>query len=179
MTAKNDQLHPALNTDCSDFYEDLYWSSVGPDHERASYNLIYLLDVYQARGKEGFQVSNGYGFVDSHRIADKVCATMPAAKRAGRAWFLTWLADTGAPIEWRVAHTGVHFEAFADGLKIGHYYHNETPGRWHVGFRAHFGMTYFRERVVGTPDSAKEAMAEAWANWLRLARSRFLINPKT
>lgn len=152
---------------------DLYWSHVGPDHERASYNLLYLVDAYQQRGGERYQACTAYGFKKRHSAPDKTYATLPAAKRAARAWVMKWLAGTGGDIEWSVADTGVHFMALADGLDIGHYYHNETPGRYHVGFRAHFGMTFYDERHVSTPDQAKAAITETWATWLVNARARF------
>jgi len=174
-------MHPNLYRRSHDlaYYTDLYWSGVGPNHQRASYLLLELLDVYQQRGGSQFIAANGFGFRQlTHKIPERTYATMPAAKRAARAWFKTWLAATGGPIEWAVADSGVHFIATADGLEIGTYYHNtDASSRWHVGFRAHFGMTYFDARIA-TPDQAKEAIAATWTEWLRRTRERFLINPK-
>lgn len=175
-------MHPHLFRRSQDlaYYTDLYWSGVGPEHQRASWLLIDLLDAYQPRGQTRFTAANGFNFRQAtHRIPERTYATMPAAKRAARAWFLSWLASTGGPIEWSVADSGVHFLATADGLEIGSYYHCTTPGRWHVGFQANFGMTYFDRRAITTPDQAKKAIAETWEEWIRRSRARFLINPKS
>lgn len=168
-------MHTHLNAGNLDYYTDLYWSGVGPQHERVSYNLLYLFDVYKVHGCSSFEACHAYGF-KAGAMPKKQCATMPAAKRAARSLFIQWLANTGGSIEWQVANTCVHFEATADGLKLGHYYHCPEPkGNWHIGFRAHFGMTYYDERRVTTPDQAKVAISETWAEWLGRARKRFLV----
>ncbi len=173
-------LNPLLNSGDIDYYTDLYWSGVGPHHERASYNLIHLVDAYSAKHGTGapYHASNGFSWRRGDRkMEPKDYATLPAAKRAARAWFVKWLAATGGPIEWELAHTGVHFVATADGLEIASYYHcPKKTETHHKGFRAHFGMTYYREDRVRTPDEAKAVIAETWAEWLRRARERFLVN---
>lgn len=178
-------LNPLLNSGDIDYYTDLYWSGVGPHHERASYNLLYLVDAHASRHglhstQDGapYRASSGFAFRrGDHKIEPKDYATMPGAKRAARAWVMKWLASTGGAIEWTAADTGVHFVATADGLEIGSYYHNpEKTDHWHQGFRAHFGMTYYREDRVRTPDEAKAVIAQTWGEWLRRARERFLVN---
>jgi hypothetical protein len=174
-------LHPCLNSGEIDYYKGLYWSGVGPHHERASFNLLYLLDAYSLqRSGVGppYCASNGYGFRGSNRDIPKTeYATILEAKLAGREWFIGWLGTTGMPIEWRAHENGVHHVATADGLEIASYYHcKKKTETWHKGFRAHFGMTYYREHQITTPDQAMSVVTETWATWLRLARDRFLVN---
>lgn len=177
-------LSPLLNSGDIDYYSDLYWSGVGPHHERASYNLLYLVDAYTTnRGARSsdpgapYRACSSWGFGKRREIEPREYPTIEEAKCAGRTWFAEWLATTGSPIEWCASRTGVHFIATADGLDIGSYYFNpRKTDHWHKGFRGHFGMTYYREDIVRTPEEAKAAVAETWAEWLRRARERFLVN---
>ena len=174
----NTTLHPFLNSGDISYYGDLFWSCVGPHHDRASFNLLYLADAYAANHGTGapYRASSWFGFRgDDRKMEPKDYATMPAAKRAARAWLMKWLSNAGGSVQWEATDTGVHFMASADGLQIGSYYHCPKKKRhWHKGFRAHFGMTFYREHQVTSPDEAKDVIAETWADWLRLAKARFL-----
>lgn len=158
---------------------DLRWSHVGPHHERCSFNLIDLLG-YASVGhddKPPYRLYNVYGW-SGLAIPENSHATIEAAKNAGRAWILDWLAGAGsAPITWQAMDTGVHFAANADGVRLAEYYYCPTarPG-WHVGFRVWFGKTYFATDLRG-PDQAKEAIAATWAMWLKAAKERLLTAP--
>jgi hypothetical protein len=176
-------LHPLLVSGGIDHYSDLYWSDVGPHHKRASYNLLYLVDVHAAKhglrsDEDGapFRASNAFGFRREDRVIEpKEYSTMLAAQQAAREWVVHWLSGTNGAIEWSPTENGVHFVATAAGLQIGSYYHSpKQTARWHRGFRAHFGMTYYREDGVRTPEEAKAEIAETWAEWLRRAREQFL-----
>lgn len=175
-------LHPHLYRT----YEatDIRWHHVGPHHERCLFvlpDLIGYAPVNHTDDALGYQLYNVFGWTGP-KIAEKTFATIPAAKRAGRAWIEQWLATAGdSPIEWRTESSGVHFSGNADGLQIANYFFNDDPERlmnpaagaaskcWHVGFRCWFGGTYYLP-PIDTPEKAKQAVAETWERWLHLAK---------
>jgi hypothetical protein len=178
-------LHPHLFRS----YEatDISWSHVGPHHERCLFILPELIGYHPVahNDRPPYRLYNVFGW-SGPALAENSYATIPAAKRAGRAWIERWLASTGAAeIEWRTESSGVHFVANAAGLRIAQYYHNTDPekpmnphgGRWSVGFRAHFGGTYYLP-PIDTPEKAKQAVAETWDRWLKLAKLHLLKSEK-
>lgn len=156
-------------------YEDLHWSHVGPAHERASFNCVDLVGYAPSKADvPPFHIYNVYGWLGT-RLRENSYDTVPAAKRAGRAWVKNWLLGCdGKPVEWQVLDTGVHWAAHVHGLKVASYYYCPEPkGHWHQGFRVYFGGTYY---VVdfASPEDAREVVMQTWLRWLACAQERLL-----
>lgn len=159
---------------------DLRWHHIGPHHERCCFNLLDLVG-YASRTRDDappYRVYNVYGWSGLIPVSvspDNSYKTIPAAKRAARAWVLEWLKRAGdGPIIWTPGESGVHFSARADHLLIANYYYcPAATSRWHKGFRVWFGCTYY-EVDFREPKEAKEKIAETWKLWLEVARERLL-----
>jgi len=160
---------------------DLRWSHVGPQHERAYFNLLDLVGYAPAKwgvDQPPYKIYNPYRWTGEKVPEGKTYATIPVAKRAARALVLSWLSQAGTgPVVWEDTDTGVHFWAHADGLEIAKmYFCPEKKGNWHKDFRVWFGGTYYIVDFAN-PEEAKAAVADTWSQWLAIAKERLLIVP--
>lgn len=158
--------------------EDVHWHHVGPLHERCAFNLLDMVGYAPSKGdKPPFHLYNVYQWTGA-KVPDKTYATLPAVKRAGRAWIKSWLPTCdGKSVEWEKLDTGVHFIARVNGMKIANYYYcPEATGQWHKGFRVWFGGTYYLVDFAN-PSEAESAVAATWRRWLQTAREKLLKAP--
>lgn len=169
---------------------DLFWHSIGPsDHCRAAFNLIDLVGFAPVkhrtreeqdrlkdwRGGAPYYLYRPYHWQGEALPKDKHYATEAAAKRAGRAIILKWLAGAGdSRVTWEALDTGVHFWAHAGGPEIGTMYYNpEVNEKGPKAFKVWFGATYYTVPFAN-PEEAKAAVEQTWRQWLEIAKSRFL-----
>lgn len=172
-------------------YPDLRWCAIGPsDHCRAAFNLIDLVGFAPVKqrtreeqdrlrdwsGGPPYKIYSPYKWIGAEPDPDKRYTTVPAAKRAARAFVMGWLKSASeGPLIWETSETGCHFHAMVpNGPHVGHIFYCTEEGKgFKPGFRVWFGGTYY---VVdfANPDEAREAVQETWLDWLRIARDRFL-----
>lgn len=161
---------------CQQNDPDIHWHTVGPHHERCAFNLIDLIGYAPINRNDAppYRLYNVYHWTGA-KVAENSFATIPAVKRAGRAWVKAWIQSAGSgPIIWEDANTGAHFWAHADGVEIATmYYCPEDRENLKKGFRVWFGGTYycidFRD-----PAEAKAKVAVTWAQWVKLAKARLI-----
>jgi hypothetical protein len=155
---------------------DIYWSVVGPGHDRAYFCLIDIAGVSGVRTNEypGFKPPFKVYSMGGHPVPDILYPDMDTAKLAAREFIVSWLETAPAEVEWTELDTGVHFEARANGIRVANYYYcPKAFGTWHKGFRTWFGGTYYTT-ALADPEEARSAVAETWKTWMAHARSRLL-----
>lgn len=174
---------------------DLRWHSIGPsDHCRASFNLITLVGfapvkertreekdrLHDWRGGPPYYLYRPYHWQGEKLSKDKHYSTEAAAKRAGRAIILAWLANAGqGQVIWEAEDTGTHFWAHADGPEIATMYFNpEENENGPKKLRVWFGGTYYTVPFAN-PDEAKSAVESTWRQWIKLAQERLLSAPNS
>lgn len=168
-----------------------HWHSIGGHHERLSLNLIDLVG-YAGRNcadRTPYHCYNATGYeTDLAHLPipaidqKKEYETIAEAKAAGEAYAMRWIEAAGkAPVIWTACHTGVHWQANADGVHVGSYYFSAgtlpmpdgTP--WHKGFRVWFGGTYFTIDF-DDPAAARAEVERTWRHWLSVAKSLLQSN---
>lgn len=161
------------NKETSD--SDIHWSHVGPLHKRAYFNLIALIGYAHHRGDHPpFHLYNTYGW-QGIPMSQNNFRTIPAAKRAARAWIQKWLAECeDKPVVWTMLETGVHFVGHVNGMQMANYYYCPEPREnYHKGFRVWFGGTYYVTEF-SNPEEARLAVSDTYRNWIAHARKSLI-----
>lgn len=151
---------------------DIYYSSVGPGHDRAYFSLIPLAG-YSARSRfNDFPYFNAPFSVYSMSgwKSPGIYHSVAGAKRAIRRWILQWLTEAPQSVTWSALDTGVHWSAFANGIAIAQYYFcPEDRGNWTKGFRVWFGGTYYVTNFT-SPAQARLAVQSTFTRWINHAK---------
>lgn len=160
---------------------DIYFSHVGPGHERAYFSLIALAG-YAAKNHAGAPYAKPIPPFHIYSMGgekpETVYRSLGAAKSAVRRWIKFWLVAAPDEVEWKAEDTGVHFTATANGIDIGSYYFcPEATARYHKGFRVYFGGTYYVTEF-DSPEQARQAVQKTYVRWLNHAKSALLKSAK-